>query len=71
MPSVAGVSRRRLLLGPGQEFVERRPERLPPLRQVVLDLRGDLRMHDPHVPMTLKSVERFDDGLVQLHYLVD
>lgn len=24
-----------------------------------------------HVPMTLKSVERFDDGLVQLHYLVD
>jgi len=26
---------------------------------------------DRHVPMTLKSVERFDDGLVQLHYLVD
>ena len=24
-----------------------------------------------HVPMTLKSVDRFDDGLVQLHYLVD
>ena len=24
-----------------------------------------------HVPMTLKSVERFDDGLVQLHYLLD
>jgi len=24
-----------------------------------------------HVPMTLKSVERFDDGLVQLHYLID
>ena len=23
------------------------------------------------VPMTLKSVDRFDDGLVQLHYLVD
>ena len=26
---------------------------------------------DRHVPMTLKSVERFDDGLVQLRYLVD
>jgi dihydrofolate reductase len=26
---------------------------------------------DRHVSMTLKSVERFDDGLVQLHYLVD
>ena len=26
---------------------------------------------DRHVPMTLKSVERFDDGLVQLHYLID
>src|SRR5829696_5279420 len=23
-----------------------------------------------HVPLTLHSVERFDDGLVQLHYLV-
>ena len=27
--------------------------------------------HPRHVPMTLKSVERFDDGLVQLHYLLD
>ena len=27
--------------------------------------------HPRHVLMTLKSVERFDDGLVQLHYLLD
>ena len=41
-----GVSRRRLLLGPSQEFVERRTERLSPLREMLLDLRRNFSVHN-------------------------
>jgi hypothetical protein len=41
------VNRCRLLLGPSQELVESRTERLAPLREVVLDLRRDFRVHNP------------------------
>jgi len=40
------VSRRRLLLGPSQEFVESRTERLPPLREAILDFRRDFSVHN-------------------------
>ena len=36
----------RLLLGPSQELVERRTERLSPLCEVILDLRRDFSVHD-------------------------
>jgi hypothetical protein len=40
------VCRRRLLLGPSQEFVESRTERLPPLREAILDFRRDFSVHN-------------------------
>jgi hypothetical protein len=54
-----GFSRRRLSLGPRQEFVERRTERLPPLREVILDLRRDLSVHNARhdaVPLQLPKL---------------
>ena len=57
-PWAVGVSRRRLLLGPSEEFVERRTERLPPLREVILDLRRDFSVHNARndsVPSSCRS----------------
>jgi len=54
-----GVSPRRLLFGPSQEFVESRTERLPPLREVILDLRWDLSVHNARndaVPLQLPKL---------------
>ena len=47
------------MLGPSQEFVERRTERLPPLREVILDLRRDFSVHnarDDAVPLQLPKL---------------
>jgi hypothetical protein len=60
LTEAVGAIRRRLLLGPSQESVERRAERLSPPGQVVLHLRWDLRMHNP----------RHDTVLLQLPKLL-